>query len=97
MFNATGGYLIDPYQAHWSVVCTHRHIQNSNRPLAKKSAYFPSTIQETTISIFLQALHYLIKEIRQQKNLRGETTKIGSLKMYAPWPQTATFQDHFFP
>jgi len=63
MFSATAGYLTDAYQAHRSVAGMYRHIQNSNRPLTQKnSSYFPSTIQETAISIFLQALHYLQKE-----------------------------------
>jgi len=41
MFNATGGYLNDPYQAHWSVVSMYCHIQNSDRHLAHKICLFP--------------------------------------------------------
>ena len=98
MFNAAGGYLTDPYQAHLSVTYMYHQIQNSNRRLAPapKSVYFHTMIPETAISIFLQALNYLTKEICHQKSLRVETIKTGSFKMYAPWPQTATFQDHFF-
>jgi hypothetical protein len=36
MFNATAGYLTDPYQAHRTVACMYGHIQNLNRPLAQK-------------------------------------------------------------
>jgi len=60
MFNATGGYLTDPFQAQWSVACMYRHIHNSNWHLAHKICLFPWTIQETAISILLQALHYFI-------------------------------------
>lgn len=61
-FNAAGGYLTPPYQAHWSVACMYRHIRNSNRHLAHKICLIPQTILETPISVFPHALHYLIKE-----------------------------------
>jgi len=97
MFNANGGYLTEPHQAHFSVACMYRHIHNSNRHLAHKICLIPQTIPETAISVLLQALHYLTKEICDQKTLRVETIKKGSFKKHAPWPQTARFQDQFFP
>ena len=98
MFNATGGYLTDPFQVECSAACMYRHIQNSKRHLTKKKkAYFHTIIPERAISIFLQALHYLTKDICHQKTLRVETIKTGSFKMYASWPQIGRFQDQFFP
>jgi len=59
MFNANGGYLTNPYQAHLSVACMYRHI---HRHLAHKICLIVQTIPEKAISISLQALHYLIRE-----------------------------------
>jgi len=41
MFNANGGYLTEPHQAHCSVACMCLHIHKSNWHFAKKNCLFP--------------------------------------------------------
>jgi len=68
MFNATGGHSTDPYEAQRSVACMHQqHSEFKQGSCKTKSLYLHTTIPETAISIFLQALHNLTKEICHQK------------------------------
>jgi len=52
MFNANGGYLTEPHQAHLSVACMCRHIHKSNCHLKKKNLFISTPQYQKRLSQF---------------------------------------------